>query len=267
MSPPFFKVQLSGEHQEGRRRQEWVDLGSTPIMEMDCDAVPMTHGEHLNVTVYGYIYSMYNTSGCRLAAFPMMDNAPDDRSPNIDQINVMSLFRPKPNFAPKVHHACVMVEGANIVISGYILSRPTARKKTFELAIQLYLLRVTKAVDAGYPPPEMILPRTGLFNDSENVLLHKNYCNAGTLIGHIEKHPVHATTDHNDSRRPDNRYSDVQGFVNPPRVRGKGQEGKGQGKDFVTLNKPLTLLKGQGFHFSNIKVKYHPKRPHYLCNT
>jgi len=41
--------------------------------------------------------------------------------------------------------------------------------------------------------------------------------------------------------------SDVQGFVNPPRVRGKGQEGKGQGKDFVTLNKPLTLLKGQGF--------------------
>ena len=36
--------------------------------------------------------------------------------------------------------------------------------------------------------------------------------------------------------------SDVQGFVNPPRVRGKGQ-----GKDFLTLNKPLTLVKGQGF--------------------
>jgi hypothetical protein len=52
--------------------------------------------------------------------------------------------------------------------------------------------------------------------------------------------------------------SDVQGFVNPPRVRGRGQEGKGQGKDFMTLNKPLTLLKGQGFFrgfcFSNIKV-------------
>ena len=42
-------------------------------------------------------------------------------------------------------------------------------------------------------------------------------------------------------------FSDVQGFVNPPRVRGKGQKGKGQGKDFLTLNKPLTLVKGQGF--------------------
>jgi hypothetical protein len=41
--------------------------------------------------------------------------------------------------------------------------------------------------------------------------------------------------------------SDVQGFVNHPRVRGRGQEGKGQGNDFMTLNKPLTLLKGQGF--------------------
>ena len=41
--------------------------------------------------------------------------------------------------------------------------------------------------------------------------------------------------------------SDVQGLVNPPRVKGRGQEGKGQGKDFMTLNKPLTLLKGQGF--------------------
>ena len=41
--------------------------------------------------------------------------------------------------------------------------------------------------------------------------------------------------------------SDLQGFVNPPRVRGRGQEGKGQGKEFMTLNKPLTLLKGQGF--------------------
>ena len=47
----------------------------------------------------------------------------------------------------------------------------------------------------------------------------------------------------------------MQGFVNPPRVRGKGQKGKGQGKDFLTLNKPLTLVKGfpgvsQGFYFS-----------------
>ena len=41
--------------------------------------------------------------------------------------------------------------------------------------------------------------------------------------------------------------SDLQGFVDPPRVRGKGQKGKGQGKNFLTLNKPLTLLKGQGF--------------------
>jgi hypothetical protein len=41
--------------------------------------------------------------------------------------------------------------------------------------------------------------------------------------------------------------SDVQGFVNPPRVKGRGQQGKGQGKDFMTPNKPLTLLKGQGF--------------------
>ena len=40
------------------------------------------------------------------------------------------------------------------------------------------------------------------------------------------------------------KISDVQGFVNPPRVRGKGQ---GQGKDFMILNKPLTLVKGQGF--------------------
>ena len=39
----------------------------------------------------------------------------------------------------------------------------------------------------------------------------------------------------------------MQGLVNPPRVKGRGQEGKGQGKDFMTLNKPSTLLKGQGF--------------------
>jgi hypothetical protein len=83
--------------------------------------------------------------------------------------------------------------------------------------------------------------------------------------------------------------SDVQGFVNPPRVKGRGQQGKGQGKDFITPNKPLTLLKGQGLFrgFSGVLIslilrysrccmpmklslnqrKNHPKRPHYLCNT
>ena len=40
----------------------------------------------------------------------------------------------------------------------------------------------------------------------------------------------------------------MQGLVKTPRVKGKGQEGKGQGKDFMTLNKPLTLQKGQGFY-------------------
>ena len=53
--------------------------------------------------------------------------------------------------------------------------------------------------------------------------------------------------------------SDVQGFVTPPKVQGRGQEGKSQGKDFMTLNRPLTLNKGRVFqrfscfHFSNIK--------------
>ena len=42
-------------------------------------------------------------------------------------------------------------------------------------------------------------------------------------------------------------HSDVQGLVNPPRVKGRGKEGQGQGKDFMTLNNPLTLLKGHGF--------------------
>jgi hypothetical protein len=48
----------------------------------------------------------------------------------------------------------------------------------------------------------------------------------------------------------------VQGFVNPPRVKGRGQQGKGQGKDFLTPNKPLTLLKGQGFFrgFSGVLI-------------
>ena len=48
----------------------------------------------------------------------------------------------------------------------------------------------------------------------------------------------------------------MQGFVNPPRVRGKGQKGKGQGKDFMTLNKPLTLVKGQGFFKSFSGVSF-----------
>jgi hypothetical protein len=48
--------------------------------------------------------------------------------------------------------------------------------------------------------------------------------------------------------------SDVQGFVNPPRVKGRGQQGKGQGKDFMTPNKPLTLQKGQGFFRGFSKV-------------
>jgi hypothetical protein len=33
--------------------------------------------------------------------------------------------------------------------------------------------------------------------------------------------------------------SDVQGLVNPPRFKGRGKEGQGQGKNFMTLNKPL----------------------------
>ena len=43
------------------------------------------------------------------------------------------------------------------------------------------------------------------------------------------------------------RFSDVQGFVPPPRVRGRGQEGKGRGQDFLTLIQTPTLLKGWGF--------------------
>ena len=40
----------------------------------------------------------------------------------------------------------------------------------------------------------------------------------------------------------------MQGLVNPPRVKGRGQEGKGQGKDFMTLNKGFTGVL-QGFLF------------------
>ena len=41
--------------------------------------------------------------------------------------------------------------------------------------------------------------------------------------------------------------SDVQGLINPPVVRGGGQEGKGQGKHFMSVNKALIPLKGQEF--------------------
>jgi hypothetical protein len=41
--------------------------------------------------------------------------------------------------------------------------------------------------------------------------------------------------------------SDEQGFGKPQGYKGKGKEGKGQGTDSMILNKPLTLLKGQGF--------------------
>ena len=35
--------------------------------------------------------------------------------------------------------------------------------------------------------------------------------------------------------------SDVQGMGKPLGFKGKGQEGKGQGKDFMTLRKPLPV--------------------------
>ena len=41
--------------------------------------------------------------------------------------------------------------------------------------------------------------------------------------------------------------SDVQGLGKPPGVKGKGQEGKGQGKDFITFNKPLPFSRVRGF--------------------
>ena len=41
--------------------------------------------------------------------------------------------------------------------------------------------------------------------------------------------------------------SDVQGLGEPPGFKGKGQEGKGQGKDFMTLRKPLPLAGVRGF--------------------
>jgi len=46
--------------------------------------------------------------------------------------------------------------------------------------------------------------------------------------------------------------SDVQGLGKTPGVKGKGQEGKGQGKDFMTLNKPLPLWRVRGFQGTSI---------------
>jgi len=37
------------------------------------------------------------------------------------------------------------------------------------------------------------------------------------------------------------------GFGKPQGYKGRGKEGKGQGKDFETLTKPLPFVKGQGF--------------------
>ena len=53
--------------------------------------------------------------------------------------------------------------------------------------------------------------------------------------------------------------SDVQGFVTYLKVRYRVQEGKGQGKNFMTLNRPLTLVKGQGFlrGFLGFSFLYH----------
>ena len=43
------------------------------------------------------------------------------------------------------------------------------------------------------------------------------------------------------------KTSDVQGLGKPPGFKGKGQEGKGQGRDFMTLRKPLPLAGVRGF--------------------
>jgi hypothetical protein len=86
-----------------------------------------------NIAAYGYLYSLYDSSGRRLCPVPMADDAPDDRSPNIEQFDVMRVFKPKPNLAPKLHHARVTVEGSNILIIGY--NEPT-------MAINQNLLRV-----------------------------------------------------------------------------------------------------------------------------
>ena len=40
--------------------------------------------------------------------------------------------------------------------------------------------------------------------------------------------------------------SDGQGFGKPQGYKGRGKEGKGQGKDFETPSKPLPFVKGQG---------------------
>ena len=80
--------------------------------------------------------------------------------------------------------------------------------------------------------------------------------------------------------------SDGQGFGKPQGYKGRGKEGKGQGKDFKTLSKPLPFVKGQGSPekgqgFSKKLLLYHqsaqvhvktilkqrkgnPERPHCL---
>ena len=46
--------------------------------------------------------------------------------------------------------------------------------------------------------------------------------------------------------------SDVQGFVNPPRVKGKGQKGKGQGRTLGNSRKSLVPIRTK-------KVDFRPK--------
>ena len=41
--------------------------------------------------------------------------------------------------------------------------------------------------------------------------------------------------------------SDMKGLVDLPRVRGRGQDGKGQGQDFLALTQTPTVDKGWGF--------------------
>ena len=51
--------------------------------------------------------------------------------------------------------------------------------------------------------------------------------------------------------------SDGQGFGQPLRVRGKGQEGLGQGQDFHTPAKPLTLTRVRGFCKGHSRVTFY----------
>ena len=56
-------------------------------------------------------------------------------------------------------------------------------------------------------------------------------------------------------------YSDGQGFGQPLRVRGKGQEGLGQGQNFHTPAKPLTLTRVRGLFQGSFKGNILPKVP------